>query len=116
MPCQYGLMDVAKCGGKLVGHVHGSVLSACAADRDRQIATIHIDIFGNPALQECEDVVVHIDESWLRIEKFGHFAIATGQSTKFDGPVRIWQAAQVEHEIGIGRNSILEAERLDQHG
>src|SRR5690606_4189370 len=100
--------------GNGLGDVHGPVLSARAADRDRQVGALEILIARNPVLEEAGDVAHHLLHERLRVEERDDLRVLAVERSKLRFPVRVRQAAYVEHEIRVRRQSVLVAERLDQ--
>ena len=63
----------------------------------------------------CADIVDEASHARLRLEKMHHRLVAAGERTQIRLPVGIRQRAGIEHEIGIARYAVLEAERFEQH-
>jgi cation diffusion facilitator CzcD-associated flavoprotein CzcO len=59
---------------------------------------------------------IAIDGHRRAIEKGLHGIVLAAQRSKLRLPVRIRQATHVENEVGIGRQAVLVAERLDENG
>ena len=47
-------------------------------------------------------------------QELDHRRVAAGERAQLRVVVRIGQAAHVEHQVGVERNAVLEAERLEQ--
>ena len=97
-----------------LGKIDRTVAAAGAADRDRQVVAVVARIVGQPARDEVVDVGVHALDFGNRLEEFDHRRIAAGQRAQRRLVMRIRQAADVEHEIGVERGAVLEAERFEQ--
>ena len=91
------------------------MLPAGAADCHGQVAAIEAQVLRNPALQESQDVLVHLREIGLRIQEFAYLGIAPGKASQVSVPVRIGQASQVKNKICVRWNAMLESKRFDQH-
>ena len=85
-------------------------MSAGAAKCHGQIDSIDVDVFGNPMREKREDVFIHPCKRWLGVEEAGNLRIQPVKTAQLGIPVRVWQAAKIEDEIGIGRYPMLEAE------
>ena len=92
------------------------MLAAGAADRHRQIAAVVAHIAGQPVGNESTDVLDHPSDIGLALEELDDLGILSGQRTQLRVVVRVGQAAHVEHQVGVERNAVLEAERLEQQG
>ena len=87
------------------------MLTARAADADREVATtsrrVIVDACGDEALQ----VIEHDADGGLLGEVIDDGRIATREGSQGDGPVGIRQRARIEDEIAIARHAVLETER-----
>ena len=88
--------------------------AAGAADADRHVGTL----LGLEARQPLREELAHLLHVRLdlgqRHEVVAHVLVATRERAQALVPVRVRQAARVEHEIGIGRHAALVGERLEQ--
>ncbi len=94
------------------------MLPAGAADGDGDIAAAVGLVVGQPAGQVVLDILVHGLHFFLALEKGRHLSVLSGQRPQVGLPVGVRQAAGIEHQIGIHRNAVFEAEglELDGHG
>lgn len=94
--------------------IDGPVLSAGAADGNREIAAIRADEFGNPLFEKVCKVVVHALDRSVLLEILDHQGIASGELCETGFPVGIWQAADVEYEIRIVGYAVPIGKRFEQ--
>src|SRR5262245_9487033 len=106
-------MLLAKARCEAVDHVHGAMLAAGAADGDREVAAIVALIVRDARLDELRDLVDEAPDIRVRLQESDHFRIAAREAPERGLPVRIRQRARVEHEIGVARQSMLEAEGFE---
>ena len=90
--------------------------TAGAADGDGQVGALEILIARNPFLEKSRNVVDHALHHRRRVEKGADGLVLAGEGTKLRFPIRVGQAAHVEHEVCIGWQAVLVAERLDHDG
>ena len=88
--------------------------AAGAADRDGQVVAVVARVVGQPARDEVVDVAVHPLDFGDRSRGTRPPARRARSAAQRRLVVRIGQAAHVEHEIGVERHAVLEAERLEQ--
>ena len=88
--------------------------SARAADRDGQVVAVVARVVGQPARDEVVDVAVHALDFGIALEEVDDGGVACRSAAQRRLVVRIGQAAHVEHEVGVERHAVLEAERLEQ--
>jgi hypothetical protein len=100
--------------GQLLDQVDRAVAAAGAADRNRDVAAAGALAFRQPAVQEAGDVGEHVVHDRVRLQPFDHGGVEAGQLLQFLVPVRVRQAAHVEHEVGVARDAALEPERAKQ--
>ena len=110
VPCVHRIVHSLQRCGEFLGHVNRAMLATGAAQRYRQIAAMDADILRDPACEERENVIVHLAEQRLPVEKFGDWTVQSGQRSEFGIPVRIRQGAQVKDEVCISRNTVFETE------
>ena len=94
--------------------VDRAVPAAGAADRDGQVVAVVARVVGQPARDEVVDVAVHALDLGDGLEERHDRRVLAGQRRERRLVVRIRQAAHVEHEVGVERHAVLEAERLEQ--
>ena len=82
MAGQHGLVQLLQLGRELLDHVHGSMLSTGATNRDCQVTAVDLLVFGNPALQKSADVFEHGREPGLRVEKVGDFLVQASKAAQ----------------------------------
>ena len=99
---------------QLVDDVDRAVLAAGAADSDGQIAAIAREVLGNPGTDELRDVRDQRRDIGLRFEEADDLGVTAGEVAQRRLPVGIGQRAGIEHEIGVARNAVLEAEGLER--
>src|SRR5574343_1779787 len=99
--------------GQPFGDVNRAVLTAGAADGDRQGVAIVADVAGQPGGDEAGDIVAHVTNFLLGFEEGDDRLILAGQRAQIGVVVRVGQAAYIEDEVGIERNAMLEAEGLE---
>ena len=99
---------------ELFGEIDRAVLSAGAADGHGQVAAVVGDETGQPAFHEIADIAKHVLCAGGVVEKFDHRGIAPGERSQHRVVVRVGQAAHIEHQVGIQRDAVLVAERLEQ--
>ena len=100
--------------GQLLGKIHGTVAAAGAADADRDIAAAFGFEARQPGVEELRQIVAERDDVGFRFEPFAHGRVLARQRTQARFPVRIRQAARVEHEIGVGRHAATVRERFQE--
>ncbi len=86
------------------------MLAAGAAQRNGEVTAIDAAILGDPAIQESQDVCVHLHEGRLAVEKVDNGRIEAVQASQFGIPVWIRQTTQVENEICVGGYAVFESE------
>lgn len=91
------------------------MLAAGTADSDRQITSPFPFETGYPLHQEIADLLQHPMHLWVGAEEVRHGLVFAGLWPQFRVPVRVRQAACIEHEIGIAWNAVFETERLQHH-
>src|ERR1017187_4974315 len=95
---------------------HRPVLPAGASERHRQIALPFLNVMRQQKLQH----VRHLVQKLLRLRKLEdvlrHFGIPPGQFAERRHKVRVGQKAHVEHQVGLCRNAVLEAEADRRNG
>ena len=102
----------------LLSQHDGTVLSAGAADSDRQIALTLADVMRNQIGEQAFDAA----EKFARLRKRANvlldFGIFAGVTAQAGDKVRVGQKADIEHEIGVRRDTIFVAETDDgnEHG
>ena len=98
------------------GQIDRTVLAAGTANTNRQIVAIIADETRQPGSDKTGDIVAHAQHFRLVFEKGDYRRITAGQRTQRRFVMRIRQTAHVEHQLAIQRNTVLEAEGLNQQG
>ena len=88
----------------------GSMTSSGAADGDRQIALALGDVVRNHEAHVRIQAIHELPGRRIAFEKIGDRLVAAGAAAQRGNEVRVRQAADVEHQIGVHRNPVLEPE------
>ena len=104
------VMMVPEVAGELVDDVDGAVLAAGTAHRDCQVASVPALYLRNPPVQEIPDVVNESRHQPVAFEKLDHGLLPAGETSEAGDPIGVGKGACVEHKVGIGGHTVLEAE------
>src|SRR5258706_16391697 len=104
-------MEVAR---EFLDEIDRTVLAARATDGDSQVAAIVGHETWQPVANEIADVPVHAVDVGVGFQKFEYRGVLAGEWTQHGIVKGVRQAAHVENEVGIERNAVLVAERLEQ--
>ena len=96
------------------GQKHRTMLAASAADCHGQVRTVVAQVSRQPVAQEAAQIGFHLEHLGLGFKETNDLRVAPGLCAQHRIVMRIGQAAHVEHQIGIERQAVLEAERLEQ--
>ena len=95
-------------------HVDAPMLSSRTSNRNGQVTSIVVPKSRQPGRQVRRDVGQHLFDVLVTRQERNHRLIQTCHLAQFSLPVWVGQAAYVEHEIGINRNTVLKRERLEK--
>ena len=87
------------------------VLSACTAERDNKLALALADIERDKVVDEVGYLLIELLRFLKAHNIIADAALGSGMVPELLYVIWIRQASDVEHEVGFGRYSILEAER-----
>src|SRR5690348_13749691 len=90
------------------------MLSAGAPYRDGQVAAVGSNHLGNPVLEKIRDVFLEPLDGCMALEKFHYPGVATRERREPRLPKGVRQAACVEDEVGVARDTLAISERLEQ--
>src|SRR5215475_10707578 len=99
--------------GELAGHDHRPVLAARAADSQREVM---LALAGVARPDDLEQLCVPVDElsrALLRQHVIADLGVLAGQITQLGNPERVGQESHVGHQVGVGGQAVLIAERDD---
>ena len=96
-----------------LGDHHRPVPAAGAADRDRQVALPFRDVVRQDEAQVLLQPVHELAGRRVALHELGDRPVAAGPPPQRRHEMRIRQAAHVEHEVGVDRHAVLEAEAED---
>src|SRR6185437_11574479 len=91
--------------GEALGKVNRAVPAAGAADRDGQVTLVLAFESRQPCVEETLDVSKILYYETLPIEEFADGRVLARKRAQARVPVRVGQAARVEHEIAVGRQA-----------
>ena len=115
MARQDRLMMFSQRSRKLFGHVDRAVLASRAADSNGKVTALGALVMRHPAAEKPENILEHLGERLLLVEELLHLVIETRMAAQLYGPLWVWQAAHVEHEVRVGRDAVLEAKAFDEY-
>src|SRR6185312_6289929 len=87
---------------------------AGAANSHRQIAAIIANKARQPVVHKTPDVIKHAVNIIVPVKIRYHGRILSRKGPQKRFIMRIGKAANIEYHVGIERNTVLEAERLEQ--
>src|SRR5690606_28313983 len=90
--------------------IHRAVLPAGTAHRDRDVAAVVGLETRQPLFQVAADVREHLGDIGLLLQKVDDRLIQAAAAPQVLYPIGIGEAAGIEHDIGIHRYAVLEAE------
>src|SRR5687768_16373783 len=94
--------------------INRAVASAGAAYSHSEIVSIVANEAGQPVIHESFDVLEHSIDADIRVKEFDYPTILSGKGPQKRFIMRIGKAANIEYHIGIQRNAVFEAKRLEQ--
>ena len=106
----HAISGVAEVLADLLGDHDGAVLSAGAAEGDRQIALAFVNVVRQKVDQQVGDAGDELAGLGKRADVFGDPRVAPGQRTEFGHEMRVGQKAHVEDKVGILGNALTESE------
>ncbi|MNE45117.1 hypothetical protein D3C80_1393880 [compost metagenome] len=89
-------------------------MAAGAADGNGDVGTVAGGEAGQPLEQIAGNVAEHVFDIRLRGQIVDYRLVEAGVLAQLGLPVRVWQAAHIEHQVCIDRHATLETERLDK--
>ena len=89
-------------------------MSAGAAHGDGEIAALFALKRRQPFLEERANVLEHSLHLRMLLQEPDHRLVEPGEPAQLGLPIRVREAADVEHKIRVKRCTVLEAERLKQ--
>ena len=100
----------------LVGHHHGPMLSAGAAEGDGQVALTLTDVMGQQIDQEVGNTLNEFSGLRKGADVAGHPRIAPREVLEPRNVIRVRQKANVENQVAVRRNSlpVTETGHVDQ--
>ncbi len=98
---------------ELLGHDDAAVLTAGAADPDRQVRLALLLERGEQQREEPVELFEEEAGLGLREHVLAHGLVDARERTQRFDPVRVRQEAAVEHEVDVEREAVLVAERHD---
>ncbi len=110
----YRVGGLAKFPGQPFYHVDRSMLTTCAAERYREITAVDdVKVF-YPEADKGFQLVGHLMNQSGALKKVNNGPVEAGKIPKGLFPIRIGQAAKIEHCVRVGGRTALEGERLKQ--
>ena len=104
-----------KAFGQCLCDINGTVLAACTANRDGQVAAVVLFKTWQPAGDELFDVINHQLGVGLRLEKYLDGFIQPCEWAQVDVVKGVGQAADIKNEIGIHWDPVFKTERFEQN-
>ena len=87
--------------GEPFDQIDRPMLTARAANRDRQIVAVVARVVGQPARDEVIDIAIHAVDFWNRLEKGDDGGVLAGQRRQRRLVMRIGKTPDVEHRVGV---------------
>ena len=101
--------------GEFFDDIDGTVLPAGTADGDGNVAAAFFLQAREPVVHKVVDVVHHFLRQGLLVEIRLNGGIHAGVGAQLGIVIGIGQATHIEHEIGVVRHAVFEAERLEDN-
>ena len=98
-----------------MGHHDASVMTAGAAEGDRQIALALADVVRQQIDEQFRNALQKLLSLRKASDVAGHIAVLSGELLELWNIVRIRQEADVEHQIAVGGHTVAIAETVDGH-
>ena len=99
-----------------LGEINRPVLSASAADCNRNVASVDLTEVMEHLLDKSAQLVIERQASLITFKELLHRRIQARHASYVSLPVGVWQCARIENEIGISRDPTLEGKGLNQYG
>src|SRR4029077_18147217 len=89
---------------------HGAMLSAGAAEGNRQVALPFVNVMRKQVDEQVGDAGEELGSLWERTNVFGDTRVAPCKRTELGDEVRVGQKADVEDEIGVLGHALTKSE------
>ena len=97
------------------GEHHGTVPSACAAERDRQVAFPFPDIVRNQKIKQAFDAAQKFARLRERPDVARHALVLAGKTPQLRNKMGIRQKAHIENQVGVHRHAVAIAETHERN-
>ena len=101
---------------QLLGEINRPVLSASAADRNRDIASVDLTEVVEHLFDKSAQLFIERQTPFIILQKLFNRRIQARHASYVSLPVGVRQCARIENEIGVSRYPTLESKGLDQNG
>ena len=101
---------------QLLGEINRPVLSASAADCNRDIASVDLTKVVEHLFDKSAQPFIERQTPFITFQKLFHRRIQARHASYFSLPVRVGQCPRIENEISISRDPTLEGKGLNKYG
>ena len=101
---------------QLLGEINRPVLSASAADCNRNIASVDLTEVMEHLFDKSAQLFIERQTPFITLQKLFHRSIQARHASYISLPVGVGQCTRIENEIGISRDHTLEGKGLNQYG
>lgn len=101
---------------QLLGEINRPVLSASAADCNRNIASVDLTEVMEHLFDKSAQLFIERQTPFITFQKLFHRRIQARHASYVSLPVGVGQCTRIENEIGISRDPTLEGKGLNQYG
>ena len=104
---------LSQSGGEFLGDGDRTMATSRTSERDGEIGAALGLVLRHEARQEFVELVDEGGADGSLEDEITHLRVVPGQRAQVVLPVRIREEPQVHHDVGVERESVLEAEALD---